>query len=153
MRLVIPSEPRGKGRPRFVRATGRTYTDTPTLRHEQRIADAWRATGQERFPDEPLELLVSLVVERPAAHLKVNGDLSALGKRHPMPRRKPDVDNALKLVMDALNGLAYRDDVQIVDARVRRRWARPDEAACTVVTLTGACVPDLDDVLDPEWSL
>lgn len=133
MRFVVPSEPRGKARPRFVRATGRTYTDTPTLRAEQRIADAWRATGAERPPDVPLELWVTLVLARPRSHFRANGELNAAGLRTPVPVRKPDVDNALKLVMDALNGLAYRDDVQIVAASVSRRWAGQTEAAHTAI--------------------
>lgn len=151
MKLVVLSEPRGKGRPRFVRATGRTYTDTPTLRAEQRIAEAWRTTSQERLPDIPLELVVSLVMARPANHRRTDGSLGAAGQRAPMPVRKPDVDNALKLVMDALNGFAYRDDVQIVQATVRRRWARMGEPAHTVILLNAAYEPDLSDVLDPEW--
>ena len=36
----------------------------------------------------------------------------------PMPRewkaKKPDVDNLVKSVLDALNGLAFQDDAQIV---------------------------------------
>jgi Holliday junction resolvase RusA-like endonuclease len=53
-----------------------------------------------------------------------DGTLSAAGQRKPFPTgKKPDVDNALKLLMDALNGKAYRDDVDVVDARVRRVWS------------------------------
>lgn len=30
------------------------------------------------------------------------------------PSRKPDVDNVLKAVLDALNGVAYKDDSRVV---------------------------------------
>lgn len=133
MRLVVPGEARGKGRPRFGR--GRAYTDTPTLRAEQRIADEWRAAGGPRLPDAPLTLHVTLYLDRPASHHLADGTLSAQGRRNGLPVRKPDVDNALKLVCDALNGLAYRDDVLIVDAHARRRWALPGENARTVIEL------------------
>ena len=31
-----------------------------------------------------------------------------------MPKRKPDIDNVLKVVLDSLNGIAYKDDAQVV---------------------------------------
>ena len=36
------------------------------------------------------------------------------------PTKKPDWDNIGKVVCDALNGIAYRDDAQIVDSMVRK---------------------------------
>lgn len=64
------------------------------------------------------------LVERPGSHFNSRGELSAEGLRHPLPEnRKPDVDNALKLVMDALNGRAYKDDVQITTSREMKRWS------------------------------
>ena len=40
------------------------------------------------------------------------------------PEKKPDVDNILKAVMDALNGVLYADDKLIVNASVMKRYAR-----------------------------
>ena len=39
------------------------------------------------------------------------------------PTRKPDFDNIGKVICDALNGIAYRDDAQIVDALVRKFYS------------------------------
>ena len=39
------------------------------------------------------------------------------------PTRKPDWDNVGKIICDALNGIAYRDDAQIVDALVRKFYS------------------------------
>ena len=38
---------------------------------------------------------------------------------------KPDLDNAAKLVMDALEGYAYPRDVTIADLRTRKLWGSP----------------------------
>lgn len=38
------------------------------------------------------------------------------------PTKKPDADNIGKIVCDALNGLAYHDDAQVVDLHVRKFW-------------------------------
>lgn len=116
--------PRGKNRPRF--GNGRTYTDKETTLAENEIRAAWREAGALRVPDGlAISMEIWLYTERPAGHFKKDGSLSAEGARHLCPRRKPDVDNAAKLVMDALNGLAYRDDVDIVHLHVWRAWSTP----------------------------
>ena len=37
-----------------------------------------------------------------------------------LPRRKPDIDNVLKVVLDSLNGIAYKDDAQVVAVHGRK---------------------------------
>ena len=121
--LRVAGKPEGKGRARH--AGGRTFADPKTVIAEREIRQAWREQGEQRMPDDAaLRLRVELSVVRPQGHYKrSDGELSAEGMRHPVPRnKKPDVDNALKLVMDALNTRAYRDDVQIAEAIVVRRW-------------------------------
>ena len=36
--------------------------------------------------------------------------------------RKPDCDNFAKMVLDALNGVAYLDDSQCIKLSVRKGW-------------------------------
>ena len=36
------------------------------------------------------------------------------------PTKKPDMDNVVKMIADALNQVAYKDDTQIVDCQVRK---------------------------------
>jgi Holliday junction resolvase RusA-like endonuclease len=49
---------------------------------------------------------------------------------------RPDADNICKLIADALDGGAYHDDAQIVEAHVYKRWAA--ESSFTVVIEWGA---------------
>lgn len=35
-----------------------------------------------------------------------------------LPTKKPDIDNIVKAVLDALNEVAYRDDTQVVELQV-----------------------------------
>ena len=44
-----------------------------------------------------------------------------------LPTKRPDVDNICKLCADALNGIAYQDDAQIVDLRVVKKYGEKDE--------------------------
>ena len=39
-----------------------------------------------------------------------------------LPAKKPDTDNIAKAILDALNGLAYYDDAQIVELTVAKRY-------------------------------
>ena len=36
------------------------------------------------------------------------------------PQKRGDLDNLLKVILDALNGIAYDDDAQIVEIKARR---------------------------------
>lgn len=119
--LRIEGRPVGKGRPRF--GQGRTWTPRETVLAEQEIRRAWEEAGAPRV-EGALKVLVLLRVTRPQSHFTASGGLSAAGRRHAFPfRQKPDTDNALKLIFDALNSRAWADDVQIVDATVVREWA------------------------------
>lgn len=41
--------------------------------------------------------------------------------------QRPDVDNLAKTLLDALNGVAYNDDAQIVDLRVQKCWSADED--------------------------
>ena len=121
--LVFDGDPVGKERPKFNTQTKVAYTPKKTVIAEKEIRSLWREAGKPRLDDVALELVIELYVQRPQSHFKKNGELTAEGLRHPVPRnKKPDVDNAIKLVMDALNKHAYKDDVQIAKATVVRFW-------------------------------
>jgi Holliday junction resolvase RusA-like endonuclease len=128
MKLWVPGEPRGKQR--AGRGNGHSYTPRQTELAEALVVQAWRSIGEPRFPVPhpkahlPVKVDVLMLVERRASHYNGSGELNTEGLRHPLPEnRKPDVDNAAKLIMDALNKRAYKDDVQVTDARFRKRWS------------------------------
>ena len=47
------------------------------------------------------------------------------------PIKKPDMDNVVKVIADSLNGVAYRDDTQIVDQMCRKFYS--DEPRVEVI--------------------
>lgn len=49
---------------------------------------------------------------------------------------KPDIDNIIKIVMDALNGYAYQDDTQVVQLDARKEYAA-DGVSRLVVSVKG----------------
>lgn len=137
LELDVPTAPVAKGRPRFSAWLGpegtvrrRTHTPDRTASAERRVADAWLAAGRPGFADEAdLAVVVELVVPRPASHYRADGSLGAAGRRAgPWPARgRFDVDNGAKLALDALNGLAWRDDRAVSALVVVRSWQAPSK--------------------------
>lgn len=115
----VPGEPRGKGRPRFSR-NGNTYTDSETRAYEKKIAAYYhQAHGDFRLPDSALIALeVTAHYQIPKSATKaIRASMEAGTVR---PSRKPDIDNVLKIVLDALNGVAYKDDSRVVFVAARK---------------------------------
>lgn len=120
--LIMDGKPVGKARPRLG-AGGHIYTPKATKLAEANIIAAWTEAGCPRL-EGPIHLGLSLVVARPQGHFRKDGSLTPAGEAKPQPTgRKPDLDNALKLACDALNGRLYRDDVDIVEMTGLRYWS------------------------------
>ena len=56
------------------------------------------------------------------------------------PVVKPDFDNIGKIVCDALNGIAYYDDAQVVDAQVRKFYDDAPRVVVTISEVPGCCL-------------
>ncbi|WP_063017167.1 MULTISPECIES: RusA family crossover junction endodeoxyribonuclease [Nocardia] len=54
----------------------------------------------------------------------------------PAAVKRPDADKLARAVLDALTGVAWADDSQVVDLRSRKRLAEPGEATGVHMTLT-----------------
>lgn len=102
-----------KQRPRFTRS-GRTYTPKKTLQFEQQIRETWREQYGDGYAGFEGPVSIQIETSRP---------LCKSNPKHWAGRqdlKKPDFDNIGKVVCDALNGVAYRDDSQIFEAKVRK---------------------------------
>ena len=115
---------KGKARPRFSR--GHAYTPKATSDAQETIAAAYvEACGGDALKaSEGVPVTVCIETTR---NVK-SGFRRREGDSH-YDLQKPDADNIAKLVMDALNGLAYADDSQVMELVVhkspRRRGQEP----------------------------
>ena len=120
-KIEILGKPQGKDRPRFNSYTKRTYTTAKTSLYERMIAKSWRdAYGQQK-----VQGYISLSV---MAYFPLNKTDSLKTKEKKLrnqlkPNKKPDADNILKVVADALNGVAYSDDKQITVMYCRKAYS------------------------------
>lgn len=121
--LWVSTRPVAKGRPR-VGLRGHVYTPTATKQAEYEIRQAWLAKFGDGPYDGDLDVEIGAYLPRPKFHWGTGKNAGLLkDSARAYPGGKPDLDNLLKLVVDALNGLAFIDDGQIVQARAYKRYA------------------------------
>jgi len=137
VRLVIPGDPVGKGRPRFVRATGRTYTPKATQDYEARVAAIARGVHALEPLAGPLCVEIDAVCTRPTTR-PASVARDAWNAGHRLPRiGKPDVDNVAKAVLDGLvKGRLVEDDTHVTRLSVARWYAARGEEAHVVVEVS-----------------
>lgn len=110
----MPGEPRGKGRPRFNRNTGVAYTPEETRSYEKKISNCYRQQLQDyRFGDDEY-IAIEVTAFYPIPKSATKKSLALIDEGKVLPKKKPDIDNVLKVVLDSLNGYAYKDDSQVV---------------------------------------
>ena len=117
----VPGEPRGKGRPRVTK--NGTYTDSETKAYEDKIVVYYRkAFGGFRWP-EGAYIRVKVIAHYPIPKKATKNALAAMQAGGIFPTRKPDIDNVLKIVLDALNGVAYKDDSRVVCVEAQKVYS------------------------------
>ena len=121
--LHIAGEPVAQERPIFTTINGHPRAMDPRKSREMKLLIAKMA--REKMEGSPLmegPLVLYLKVWRvpPKSWSKKKRE-KAIGEAMGITS-KPDCDNYLKLVQDALNGVVYRDDASIVMACVSKRW-------------------------------
>lgn len=134
IRIEVPGPPVPWARAR--RRGRRYYTAPEVTTHRDAIRDAWIAAGRPCVTaEDPLSLSLTFYLARPGSHYRTGRNAHRL--RDGAPRfatGKPDIDNLQKLVLDALNGLLYRDDAQVICvAAAGKHWAGGHDPPRTVI--------------------
>ena len=132
LRFTVPGEARGKGRPRATARKGfvSLYTDAATVKYEKSVLTHALAALDGRRPfDIALSMIVVVRVEPPASASKRLTAEMLSGQV--FPAKRPDLDNIIKAVSDALNGHIYTDDALIVHLVSRKIYAaKPGVDVC-----------------------
>lgn len=135
-RLVIKGEPIAKGRPRGVKQGGRISMVTP-----QKTVDAEamvRRVAKDQFKLQPLQ---GPLIFRADFYFGIRPSWTKTKRAallgQPMVQ-KPDVDNVAKLYADALNGILYEDDQQIMGMITFKWWAMYPSTEINVIPFSFA---------------
>lgn len=133
MILTIEGKVQAKQRPRLGRYS--RYTPEQTKNYENWV----KLSFINQYPDfkpyeNALKVIISVFFEIPKSASKKKREQMLIGKIRPTIR--PDLDNIAKSILDALNGLAYIDDKQIVDLIVEKYYAISPSAAVKIEELS-----------------
>lgn len=115
LHLTVPGDPVPKGRPRTDLRSGRVYTPHTTKDAEDALR--WRLRGTRVKPNRTDGLLVELTFRLATW-------------------RAADIDNLLKLVLDAGNGIVWADDKQVEELVVHLRRGVPDPGMAVAVAVS-----------------
>ena len=120
--FTVPGEPVGKGRPRFSRQGSfvMAYTPGKTVSYENLIKVEYERQSGLSFGEREIGLRVTAYFSIPKSVSKAKRQRMKDGEIR--PTKKPDIDNVCKVVADALNGVAYNDDRQIVYTEISKRY-------------------------------
>lgn len=123
VKFTVLGEPKGKGRPRFSTQTGRAFTPKQTVNYETLVHTEYMVQCKGfRFSDDAMldmRILAYYSVPKSGKKKEKAQKLANVIR----PTKKPDMDNVVKMVADALNQVAYKDDTQIVDCQVRKFYS------------------------------
>ena len=125
--MTIPGEPVAKGRPRVCKWG--TYTPEKTVNYETLVKELYileklpKLSGQLR-----MEIKAYFAIPKSAPRLRAA--LMHDGKIRPVKR--PDLDNLVKIIADALNTIAYDDDSQIVAVTADKYYSAAPRVEITI---------------------
>lgn len=128
--FFIAGEVQAKQRPKF---NGRfAYTPKETVAYENLVKLQYQAQcGNYRYPDD-VPLIVAIFVHIEPPQSASNTKKTRMLNQAEYPLKKPDVDNVAKIILDALNGIAYRDDKQVVTLIVKKLYAGESGVGVTI---------------------
>jgi len=120
----VDADPVGKQRARYAKRGNfvQTYTPDKTRNYESLIKEsAIEAMGSSEPLETPVNLYLYIRAPIPKSLPKkrIEACLNGLEK----PIKKPDASNVLKSVEDAMNGVVYKDDSQIVNIHVTKVYS------------------------------
>lgn len=122
-----------KGRPKFTRRGNfvSAYTPEATRKYEALVAGIAMQAMAGRAPmTGPIEILLEMRMQIPVSWSNKKRLAASLGQVR--ATKKPDSGNIQKGIEDAMNGIVYVDDAQIVVTTVRKLYhAEP----CVVIAV------------------
>ena len=113
--FTIPGNPVPQGRPRAGRAGRRIvmYDPKESREYKRYVSLIARQHAPKTLLKGPLSVRIKIYRKIPKSTTKKDRALISEGIKRPVT--KPDTDNYTKSVLDALNGIIYKDDSQVTD--------------------------------------
>ena len=124
MKIVLHVPWRGLPQKRHRLSRGRVYD--PSSGDKKQFLRCCQLLQEpvQHMHNKPLHCALTFTFLRPKSHCTASGALRKTAPEHHV--YKPDTDNLAKFVLDALNGVYYKDDSQICQLMVRKQYGDVD---------------------------
>ena len=136
--FIVEGKPQGKARARTFydgRADKmRSVTPAQTKSYEDLIRWSYKAAGGKYMGEKVVSVDIQAYYPIPKSFSKAKRQ-EAAGSSYLRPTTKPDCDNIIKVVLDALNGVAYYDDKQVVCVSCNKYYGESGYLCITVEEL------------------
>lgn len=124
--ITIPGEPCAQGRPRFSTAGGfvKAYDPAKSRNYKAYVKLITQEEIKEqcwKYTELPVAVTITAYASIPSSKSKKFKQAAITGLER--PAKRPDPDNIFKCITDALSGIAYKDDKQIVSATINKWYA------------------------------
>ena len=120
--VVIEGKIRGKARPRV--CNGHAFTPKQTVEYERLVKVCYTQQDGRHLKGD-LRAVIIANYKIPKSYTKKRIQRIREGVEYPC--KKPDVDNIAKIILDALNKVAYDDDKQVIELTVLKRYTEDKE--------------------------
>ena len=127
--FTVPGEPTGKGRPRFY--NGHSITPSKTKSYEAEVKFWYLQENKGIMIDGEVIADIKAYYQIPKSVSKKTRQQMLDGEIR--PTKKPDLDNVAKAILDALNGLAYHDDSEVVELNIGKYWSDSPRVEVTLM--------------------
>lgn len=132
--FTVPCKPQGKARPRFDGRSGRAYTPKDTREYERFVRVCYLSKYRNFKLSGEITAEITAYFLIPKSVSKTKRDAMSAGKIN--PTSKPDADNIIKAVLDALNGCAYKDDSAVVKVTATKKYSEQERVEVTLTDNT-----------------
>jgi Holliday junction resolvase RusA-like endonuclease len=98
------------------------------------VAESARRQGFTTPTPGPFGVSIDIGVARPLGHYSISGKVLPR-YTDAWPDRRPDIDKLARSILDALTGLVWRDDGQVVILDVAKRYADTPSTSIVITSL------------------
>lgn len=134
MEFEVVGAPVGKRRPKFSTIHGYAQALKPKedVIYENLVKIMFQQAKPNNYSlfNKPIKMKIEAYFAIPKSFSKVKQSQALEGEL--LPLTKPDADNIAKIICDALNDVAYKDDTQIVELSIIKRYAMEPKVKITL---------------------
>ncbi|EHD5018760.1 RusA family crossover junction endodeoxyribonuclease [Listeria monocytogenes] len=123
IKITFNIPPKPQGRPRFRRVGNfvQTYDPPESKAYKKKIANVAKIYAPSTPISAPISVDFIFYVPMPKSKSKAWKRRALLGQE--LPAVKPDIDNYVKGVLDAMNKIVFSDDGKIVKLKAEKRYS------------------------------